>query len=185
MRKIVTAALALALLIPSLAQAEGDTDTRWVWRTIKQQYRTCDWTGQCYHAWRYVRVRQYQSQVYSYVQRDRDRDYDRADRDRPQCVGRDIDVLSTEHTNEDNARDAATKLWMAKTQWEWGSQYMSLDNATHVRWRCSPSNAHDTVSGRIAEGAAKLVGRDGQNSRCFLSARPCRSALEKDRGARR
>ena len=163
------------------AKAGGDQDTRWATRRFCAYYA---WDGSC-GQWRYRRFRnhvyhlpeQHPSRVYAYERRDDDR----VDRHRPQCVGRDVDVVSTEHTTEDHARDSATKLWMARTQWEWGSQYMALDNATHVRWRCSASNAHDTVTGRLAEGAAKLIGRDGQNSRCYLSARPCRAALDKDR----
>jgi hypothetical protein len=111
---------------------------------------------------------------------------DRYDRDdRGLCLSVTVDVLSTEHTQEDNAREAARKLWMAKTQWAHGGQYMALENASDVRWRCSASNAHDTVSGRIAEAAGALTGRGGQNVRCALWARPCKAAREKDRDLRR
>lgn len=90
------------------------------------------------------------------------------------CLSTEVDVLSTEHQTEDNAREAARKLWMAKTQWTHGGQYMDLDEAAHIRWRCGPSNAHDTAAGRISEAAGVLTGKGGQNVRCALWARPCR-----------
>lgn len=91
-----------------------------------------------------------------------------------------IDVLSTEHTSDEHAKDAARKLWMAKTQWLHGGQYMDLQNADDVLWRCSASNAHDTFSSRMSESIGKAVGRDGQNSRCALWARPCRAARARE-----
>jgi hypothetical protein len=57
---------------------------------------------------------------------------------------------------------------------------MDLESADKVRWRCGPSNAHDTFSSRISEAAGKLVGRDGQNVRCALWATPCRGDREKE-----
>ena len=163
--------------------------------------RDCTWqsytcvgvsSGHVKTCWRCVYPRTYHREHY----RDRDphwRDEERGrsasihyDRDdRGLCLSVTVDVLSTEHTQEDNAREAARKLWMAKTQWAHGGQYMALENASDVRWRCSASNAHDTVSGRIAEAAGALTGRGGQNVRCALWARPCKAAREKDRDLRR
>lgn len=96
-----------------------------------------------------------------------------------------VDVLSTEHTQEDHARDAARKLWMAKVQWTWGGQYMDIDQAADARWHCGPSNAHDTFSAKLSETVGKLVGRDGQNVRCAFWARPCRAPREDEKGSRR
>lgn len=113
------------------------------------------------------------ARVYGYSRRDDD------ERERPgrldQCLSIEVDVLSTEHQTEDNAREAARKLWMAKVQWQLGGQYMSLDEAAHTRWRCGPSNAHDTVAGRLSETVGALTGKGGQNVRCALWARPCRT----------
>lgn len=102
---------------------------------------------------------------------------DREDRDSGAlCLDKAIEVVSTEHTSEENAAEAARKLWMAKTQWLKGGQYMNLENANDVFWSCGPSNAHDTASGKLAEAASKLTGKDGQNVRCELWARPCKPA---------
>jgi hypothetical protein len=178
------------VLIARQARAEGD-DSRWIYRTIRQQYVAYDhWTGHYVHRYRYVRQRirnhayylpeREPTRVYGYARRDDDPD------ERMQCLqkSRRVDVLSTEHQTEESAREAAKKLWMAKTQWEIGGQYMNLDEASEVRWRCGPSNAHDTVSGRLAEAAGTLTGKGGQNVRCALSATPCKGPRESDRGRR-
>lgn len=89
-----------------------------------------------------------------------------------------IDVLSTEHSNEDSARDAAIKLWKAKTQWKLGGHLMDIENAADIRWRCGASNAHDTFSGKWSETTNKLIGGEGQNVRCELWARPCPAEFE-------
>ena len=101
------------------------------------------------------------------------------------CLDTVVSVLSTEHTQEENAREAARKLWMATSQWKYGGQYMAIENARDVLWRCSASNAHDTISGRIAESVGKLTGREGQNVRCALWAVPCKAQRERDRDLRR
>ena len=168
------------------ANAEDGYGYRWV--TQRVAHRSCDWADYCatYYIYRRVRVREYQPQVYSYVRRGRDEDYrDRRDHDTGGQCREVLDVLSTEHQSEDNARESARKLVMAKIQWLYGSQYMDLANAADVRWRCSASNAHDTVSGRLTEGAAKLIGRDGQNVRCALWVKPCKAPREKDKETRR
>ncbi len=124
-----------------------------------------------------------EARVYGYERRSDDWDENRW-RERggrlDQCLPNEVDVLSTEHQSEDNAREAARKLWMAKVQWQHGSQWMDLDEASHIRWRCSPSNAHDTASGRLAEAAGALTGKGGQNVRCALWAKPCRVERKAD-----
>jgi len=114
-----------------------------------------------------------ETRVYGYSRREDD-DWRSEGRRNDQCLQNDVDVLSTEHQTEDNAREAARKLWMAKVQWVLGGQYMDLDEAAHVRWRCGPSNAHDTFGGKISEGVGILTGKGGQNVRCAVWARPCR-----------
>jgi hypothetical protein len=173
------------VLIARQARAEGD-DSRWVYRTVRQQYVVYDhWTGHYVYRYRYVRQRirnhayylpeREPTRVYGYARRD-----DRGD-ERELCRSQSVDVLSTEHQSEESAREAARKLWMAKVQWEVGGAHMNLDEAAGVRWRCGPSNAHDTMSGRLAEAAGTLTGKGGQNMRCALSARPCKGARENDR----
>ncbi len=175
-----------------------DQDTRWIYRTIRQQYWAYDnWTGQTVLRYRYVQKRYRnhtyvlpETRVYSYVRRDDD-DRRAGREDRGKCARDEdshrpvwIDVLSTEHQSEENAREAARKAWMARAQWEVGGAYMNLDEAEGVRWRCGPSNAHDTASGRISEAVGTVTGKGGQNVRCALSARPCKGPRESDRGRR-
>jgi hypothetical protein len=158
---------------------------------VQRSYPAWDsWAGQVVTRWRYER-RCFRNHVYRHPEREPTRvyGYTRRDEDpdeRMQCLqkSRRVDVLSTEHQTEESAREAAKKLWMAKTQWEIGGQYMNLDEASEVRWRCGPSNAHDTVSGRLAEAAGTLTGKGGQNVRCALSATPCKGPRESDRGRR-
>ena len=155
--------LAMAAL-PDCAVAQPEE----TYRTIRRTY--CNGWGHCYQ--RNERQRVYAPRVYGYERRQDDR-WNRPDR-QDQCLPAEVDVLSTEHQSEDNAREAARKLWMAKVQWSLGGQYMDLDEAAHIRWRCGPSNAHDTASGRLSEAAGALTGKGGQNVRCALWAYPCR-----------
>lgn len=161
--RILLAILALIVATPVQAQ-------EWTWRTYCNQFRT-----HCVQR----KVRVYQPRVYGYERRDDD-DWRRESRRTDQCQESDVDVLSTEHQSEDNAREAARKLWMAKVQWTLGGQYMDLDEAAHIRWRCGPSNAHDTVAGKLSEVAGALTGKGGQNVRCALWARPCRVERKAD-----
>lgn len=173
-------ALTLVLTIMgSLVVCAQPDDVGWVRYSLRQRcYRHVDmWGAVTYPCYRhYARVGRYYRSSYNHrrdYDRDDDRERDRGHRD-DLCWFDNIDVLSTEHQNEDNAREAARKLWMAKTQWMIGGQYMSLEEAAHIVWRCGPSNAHDTVSGSISQAAGVLTGQSGQNVRCALWARPCR-----------
>lgn len=180
---------------PARAQDQGDS--RWIYRTIRQQYWAYDhWTGQTVLRYRYVQ-RRYpnhsyrlpETRVYSYIQREDDRGDRRVDRGR--CARDEethkpiwLEVLSTEHQGEEAAREAARKAWMARAQWDVGGAYMNLDEAQDVRWRCGPSNAHDTASGRVSEVVGTVTGKGGQNVRCSVIARPCKGPRESDRGRR-
>jgi len=173
---------ALGMLLARQAKAE---DYRCSY--VQRSYPAIDtWSGQVVTRYRYVR-QCYRNHTYHYPEREPTRVYGytrRDDDERPQCKSQSVDVLSTEHQTEEAAREAAKKLWMAKSQWEIGGQFMNLEEASDVRWRCGPSNAHDTVSGRLAEAAGTLTGKGGQNMRCALSARPCKGPRESDRGRR-
>ncbi len=155
----------ITLFVAAPAEAQ-----EWGWRTYCNPSRT-----HCYDR----RVRLYAPRVYSYERRAED-DWRSEGSRNDQCMQTDVDVLSTEHQTEDNAREAARKLWMAKVQWTLGGQYMDLDEAAHIRWRCGPSNAHDTVAGKLSEVAGALTGKGGQNVRCALWARPCRVERKAD-----
>lgn len=157
-------ALALALLLLP-TQAEAQSCPCGSYRVkVARDWPFDQYERRCYRCTDSTRV-------YAYERR---HDEDRWER-RDQCLSVEVDVLSTEHQSEDKAREAARKLWMSKTQWQHGGQYMSLDEAAKVRWRCGPSNAHDTIAGRLSEGVAQLTGREGQNVRCQLWAHPCRT----------
>lgn len=159
-----------AMALPAEAQPEPTIS----WHSIRarkwvcREWGGCDWE----YRWRRVRV---EPRYYAAPRRDWDEDRWRERGGRYDlCLPGEVDVLSTEHQTEDNAREAARKLWMAKTQWTHGGQYMDLDEAAHIRWRCGPSNAHDTAAGKLSEAAGVLTGKGGQNVRCALWARPCR-----------
>jgi hypothetical protein len=106
--------------------------------------------------------------------------------DEPQvrCRPEKVEVVSTEHTNVDNAKEAGRKILMATIQWRYGGAYMDLTLAEDFREHCGPSNAMDTATGRLSEAANKLVGQDGQNVRCVIRARPCRAKLSTVEGHR-
>lgn len=174
---ILAALLAMALV--SVINAAGAAE---VCSYVSRPYQNT-WTGDIvYRRTQVCRHVHHEPRYYSAPRRDYDDDprwRDRGSRN-DLCLQKEVDVLSTEHQSEDNAREAARKLWMSKTQWEHGSQWMDLDEAAHIRWRCGPSNAHDTAAGRLSEAAGVLTGKGGQNVRCALWARPCRVERSKD-----
>lgn len=174
-------ALAIGVAVVTMnTGAVAQEDSRWV-RPVLGHKEVCDLFG-C----RWVKVYgapRYTPRVYSwYGAREITLQHNRNDGRRCEQV---VEVLSTEHQEEANARNSAIKLWMASVQWRYGGALMDLENAVDIQWRCSASNAHDTISGRLAEGVGKLVGKEGQNVRCQLWARPCSGAREPDRGEKR
>lgn len=174
---------AIVIVMATHAKAQEDRWGHWVYRP------SCDGYGYCHRVLVWRRIRYYHHRYYGYSQPTyyhRDRDYDDyRDEHRGLCMDREVEVVSTEHQSEEHARDAARKLWMASTNWSYGGRYMDLDNAADVRWRCGPSSAMDNLSGKISQAAQQLVGRDGQNVRCQLWARPCELPREKERDRRR
>lgn len=196
---VAVAMLAAVLGWLPAREARAQDQSGWISNTLRQQciaercWRYKHWQPRAYRTVRRVRrVYSPPPVVYRGPRHDRyDDDYDRRDdhrhgfrTDKPshKCVREVEEVVSTEHQTEVNAREAARKLWMARVQWRHGGQYMNLEEAEDVRWQCGPSSAMDTISGRLAEGTAKLLGREGQNMRCELWARPCRAGREHGRG---
>lgn len=184
MRISIVFALLLALLVLALAATVGNAHAAQVCDYISKPYRN-NWTGDIVYRRVYVcrPERRYYAAPREY-RIERERDYDDGRRG-SLCLPDTVEVVSTEHQGEENARESARKLAMAKIQWLYGSQYMNIDEGADVRWRCGPSNAHDTFSGKIAEGVGALTGRGGQNVRCELWVRPCRVEREKDQRGRR
>lgn len=101
-------------------------------------------------------------------------------RDGFECVDRAVEVVSTEHNSEEQARESAKKLWMVQVSWKYGGRFLDLGNAADYLEKCGPSNPMDTLTGRLIEGAQKLVGHeDGQNIRCQIKARPCSAPMQR------
>ncbi len=164
--RVLIAAVAM-LMAPQLAEARECA--RWGIQIVERSWPQYSYRQRYCVRW----VREEPTRVFGYERREEADPWREQGRRRDQCREDEIDVLSTEHQTEENAREAARKLWSAKTQWKIGGQWMDLDNAAAVRWRCGPSNAHDTVSGKLAETVGTLTGKGGQNVRCALWARPC------------
>jgi len=103
---------------------------------------------------------------------------------RPECTGRIIEIVSTEHTTTDNAMEAARKIWAAQVNWKEGAQYQNLKLARRKREGCGPSDPMDTFSGRLNEAVSGALGGTGQNVRCIIRAEPCREILQPMEGTR-
>lgn len=151
---------------------DGDSrDERWVYRTIRQQYVSCnEWTGECYRAWRYVRVRNYAyhlpeaspTRVYGYTRRDDDRDLCR---DIRRAVG-------DQHLTIDGAKKAANDAWAGAVRFHLGERWMSLDNARRITYTCSRSS--------IKEGGTSVTTLGQQLQRCEIEAQPCAAPRERE-----
>lgn len=205
----VIGSLFWAFSVPACSQEQ---DPRWAKEGMGY---VCSWSGECYKRYpsyrqsherrhtytqygsryrprepeRYPEYYTVRPRGYDYHD-DRHDDYDerydgrRGERHGEQCRPT-VRVLSTEHSEEGSAKDAATKIWMAETQDQHGTRFMDLINARDIGWRCGASNAHDTFSGRWSEGIAKAQGKDGQNVRCRLWATPCLAPIVREEKSRR
>ncbi len=129
---------------------------------------------------RFHRHHTYQPPVYAYERRDGDegRHFEIESR-HERCLDHHEDTVSTEHLEPNEAMISATKLWSARVNWLWGARWMNWDNAADKKVVCDQSNAMDTLSGRIIDNAQKLIGNDGKNQRCFISAIPCAASMER------
>jgi hypothetical protein len=156
------------VLIARQAKAEGD-DSRWVYRTVRQQYVAYDhWTGHYVHRYRYVqqRVRNHAyylperepTRVYGYTRRDDDRD------DRGQC--REIRrSIGQQALSVDSAKKEANDMWSASVRFHLGERFMDLANARNVEYVCSRSS--------IKEAGASITTLGQAFTRCEISAVPC------------
>jgi hypothetical protein len=152
------------VLIARQARAEGD-DSRWVYRTVRQQYVTYDhWTGHYVHRYRYVRQRirnhayylpeREPTRVYGYARRDDDRD------DRGELCQRRMRIVGDQHLTMEGAKAQADKAFSQTMRFYFGEQYMDVANAENAAYTCSRSSVGETL---------------GQTfTRCELEARPCR-----------
>lgn len=158
--------LASVATTPAKAQDGDRRDGRWVYRTIRQQYASCnEFTGECYRAWRYVRVRNYAyglpeaTRVYGYARREEWTGCREMRR-----------VVGDQHLTIDGAKKAAGDAWAGAIRFHHGEKWMSLDNARDITYVCSRSS--------IKEGGVTTLGQT--LNRCELSAIPCAPRRERE-----
>lgn len=156
--------LAFMALVFSGDAKSQDQDTRWVTRTIRQQYWAYDhWTGQTVLRYRYVQ-RRYpnhtyvlpETRVYSYARRDDDDRHER--RGHRHCKDR-LRIVGDQHLTMDGAKGQADKAWSQTVRFYHGERFMDVANAGGAAYTCSRSSVGETL---------------GQTfNRCELEARPC------------
>ena len=163
---LVLAAILLGSLawMVSAAHAEDDTDTRWVRKTIRQQYQSCDWTGYCYRAWRWREIRVPATRVYGYARRDHD------ERDRGDRCKHLRRMVGQQHLTVDGAKKEASDAWAGAVRFHHGEKYIDLANARELSYTCSRSS--------IKEGGVTTLGQTF--TRCEIEAIPCRPVRERE-----
>lgn len=147
-------------------KAEGDTDRRWIYRTIRRQYRVCEW-GECRIEWRWER-RRYpnhsydlpETRIYGYVRRDEGRCKE---------VRR---AVGDQHLTVDGAKKAANDAWAAAVRFHSGEKWIDLANARGVTYTCSRSS--------IKEGGSSVTTLGQQLNRCEIEAVPCAPIRERE-----
>lgn len=85
-----------------------------------------------------------------------------------------VRAMGTPHVSENAAMDSAKRHWQAVVRYDHGEQYMSVDTARHVKYRCARAETNETAAGRIAEA----VSGEAWRMRCEVVAHPCRSDLK-------
>ena len=168
---LLSLAAILAMLITGTRPAKADGYNCWDIDGCPRHYRHVR-----HHRPHSVVVRYYNPPEWTREDRDEDK--------RPVCVADYVKVVSTEHTTKDRAMENAKRMWSAAAQWDWGSKYMAVEQASDYREWCGQSNAMDTASGRVNETVSHAVGKEGVNVRCIIRARPCRARLEEAEGHR-
>jgi hypothetical protein len=154
----------LAIVFASESRSQ-DQDTRWIYRSIRQQYWAYDhWTGQTVLRYRYVQKRYPnhtyvlpETRVYSYVRRDDD---DRHDGRYGRSICKDrLKIVGDQHVSVDGAKGQADKAWSQTVRFYHGERFMDVANASGAAYTCSRSSVGETL---------------GQTfNRCELEARPC------------
>jgi hypothetical protein len=164
------------ILIARTAKAEGD-DSRWVYRTVRQQYVAYDhWTGHYVHRYRYVRQRirnhayylpeREPTRVYGYARRDDDRD-DRGGDCKP--VRR---MVGQQALSVDGAKKEANEAWAAAVRFHHGEKYLDLANARRITYSCSRSS--------IKEAGTSVTTLGQSFTRCEIEATPCRPQRDRE-----
>ena len=161
-------ALMLGALLLSASPLEAqDSDTRWVYRNIRQQYRSCDdWTGQCEYRWRYRQIAVPAPRYYA-PRRDYDGDWEERRRQHRHCAEM-RRAVGDQHLTVEGAKKAANDAWAGAVRFHLGEKYMDLSNARNVAYLCSRSS--------IKEGGVTTLGQS--LTRCEIEAQPCRAHKE-------
>ena len=173
----------LAIVFASESRSQ-DQDTRWIYRTIRQQYWAYDhWTGQYVYRWRYVQVRNHtyhlpEVRVYGYTRRGDDRHDDR-DRGRGRCLTT-HKAIGSERYDKEKAKEDARQQWASLVRFHHGVVFMDLSNARDVVFSCSKSATGE----RASEKAAAVLSGGSGLQQCEVEARPCRAERVLDRDER-
>ena len=157
------AILAWTDLMIGTSQAQ-DSDSRWVYKTIRQQYRSCDWAGECSYRWGYRHVRVPAIRYYAAPRYDDERDDGRRHcKDIRRAVG-------DQHLTVDGAKKAANDAWAGTIRFHLGEKFMDLANARHIVYTCSRSS--------IKEGGVTTLGQT--LTRCEVEAQPCHPMRDRE-----
>jgi hypothetical protein len=160
------------VLIARQARAEGD-DSRWVYRTVRQQYVAYDhWTGHYVHRYRYVQQR-VRNHAYYLPEREPTRvyGYTRRDDDRGDCKPT-IRVVGQQALSVDSAKKEANEAFAAMTRFHHGEKYLDLANARRVTYTCSRSS--------IKEAGTSVTTLGQSFTRCEIEATPCRPQRDRE-----
>jgi hypothetical protein len=124
--KLIPILLALVLIVPFPAEAEGVDDV-WVRKTIRKQHREERMERQRYYA-----------RVYGYIRRE-EAEYtgDRC-RDMRRVVG-------DQGLSVALAQGQADKAWAQDVRFHLGERYMDIGNAEDVTYECSRSSVGETL----------------------------------------
>ena len=178
--------LAIFLMVAVNEGRSQDQDTRWIYRTIRQQYWAYDhWTGQTVLRHRYV-TRRYPNhtyhlpevRVYGYARRGDDRHDDR-DRGRGRCLTT-HKAIGSERYDKEKAKEDARQQWASLVRFHHGVVFMDLSNARDVVFSCSKSATGE----RASEKAAAVLSGGSGLQQCEVEARPCRAERVLDRDER-
>jgi hypothetical protein len=102
----------------------------------------------------------------------------------PECQPFKVRTVSTEHQSCEAAIEAGRKHWSGTVQWEFGGQYMNLDNARQMQASCDQTNDMASASGALSSIGGQIQGKAGVNVRYEIVARPCRKLLAPVEGSR-
>ena len=125
--KLIPILIALALLVPVPAQAQGIDDSIWVRKTIRQQHKA-----------ERLERRRYYARVYSYIRREESEYGGDRCRDTRRVVG-------DQGLSVALAQSQADKSWAADVRFHLGERLMDVSNAEDITYECSRSSVGETL----------------------------------------